>query len=117
MKEIELDTLDARLQDRIFAAVAETILITEKKQPNPDEPEPKRRKPTEKSLHRKQESLGLGPVLVIRSLLDDDVSDDLIARHPAFLETIGRARQQKAAGRARRLEDVRQKYEASQEAG
>jgi len=44
------------------------------------------------------------------------VADDLIAQHPAFLETIGRARQQKVAGRTRRLEDVRQKYEASQEA-
>jgi len=88
MKEIELDTLDARLQDRILAAVAEPILITEKKH----------------------------PILVIRSLLDDDVADDLIAQHPAFLETIGRARQQKVAGRTRRLEDVRQKYEASQEA-
>jgi hypothetical protein len=44
--------------------------------------------------------------------LDDDVTDDLIAKHPAFLETIRRARQQKAAGRVRRLEDVRQKYEA-----
>ncbi len=59
MKTIELDTLDARLQDRILAAVAEPILITEAKQ----------------------------PVLVIRSLLEDDVADDLIARHPAFLVT------------------------------
>ena len=80
MKTIELDTLDARLQDRILAAVAER------------------------------------PVLVIRSLLEDDVADDLIARHPAFLATIRRARQQKIAGRTRRLEDVRQKYETSQEA-
>jgi len=48
--------------------------------------------------------------------LDDDVADDLIAQHPAFLETIQRARQQKVAGRARPLEDVRSKYEVSQEA-
>jgi len=86
MKMIELDTLDVRLQDRILAAVAEPILITEKTR----------------------------PVLVIRSLLDDDVADDLIARHPAFLETIRRARQQKIAGRSKRLEEVRQKYEAGQ---
>ncbi len=88
MKTIELDTLDARLQDRILAAVAEPILITEKKR----------------------------PVLVIRSLLDDDVADDLIARHPAFLETIRRARQQKTVGRVKRLEEIRQKYETAQEA-
>jgi hypothetical protein len=87
MRTIELDTLDVRLQDRILAAVAEPILITEKER----------------------------PVLVIRSLLDDDVADDLIARHPAFLDTIQRARQQKSAGRPRRLEDVRQKYEACPE--
>lgn len=83
MKTIELDTLDTLLQDRILAAVAEPILITEKQH----------------------------PVLVIRSLLDDDVADDLIARHPAFLATIQRARQQRTAGRSKRLEEVRQKYE------
>ena len=88
MKTIELNTLDARLQDQILAAVAEPILITDRKR----------------------------PVLVIRSLLDDDVADDLIARHPAFLATIRRAREQKTAGHTRRLEDVRQEYETTQEA-
>ena len=86
MKTIELDTLDVRLQDRILAAVAEPVVIMEKQR----------------------------PVLVIRSLLDDDVADDLIARHPAFLDTIRQARQQRAAGRVRRIEDVRKKYEAGQ---
>ena len=51
------------------------------------------------------------PVLVIRSLLDDDTADDLIGRHPAFAESIRRARQQKAEGRVRRLADVHQKYD------
>jgi hypothetical protein len=83
MKTIELDTLETQLQDRILAAVAEPILITEKQY----------------------------PVLVIRSLLDDDVADDLVARHPVFLATIQRARQQRTAGRSKRLEDIRQKYE------
>ncbi len=86
MKTIELDTLDARLHDRILAAAAEPVVITEKQR----------------------------PILVIRSLLDDDVADDLIAGHPAFLDTIRRARQQRAAGRVKRLEDVRQKYETGQ---
>ncbi len=48
--------------------------------------------------------------------LDDDVADDLIARPPAFLETIRRARQQKTAGRVKRLEEVRRKYETAQAA-
>jgi hypothetical protein len=65
MKTIELDTLGVQLQDRILAAVGEPVLITEKQR----------------------------PVLVIRSLLDDDIADDLIARHPAFLSTIQQARQ------------------------
>jgi hypothetical protein len=82
MKTIELDTLGAQLQDRILAAVGEPVVITEKQR----------------------------PVLVIRSLLDDDIADDLIARHPAFLSTIQQARQQRATGRVKRLEEVRQKY-------
>lgn len=89
MKTIELDTLDTQLQDRILAAVAEPILITEKKH----------------------------PVLVICSLLDDDVADELIARHPVFLATIRRARQQRTTGRSKRLEDVRQKYEVDPATG
>ncbi|PKO22831.1 MAG: hypothetical protein CVU38_07445 [Chloroflexi bacterium HGW-Chloroflexi-1] len=87
MRTIELDTLDTRLQDRILAAMAEPVLVMARKR----------------------------PILVIRSLLDDDVADELIAKHPAFLETIRRARQQKAAGRVRRLEEVRQQSEANQE--
>ena len=82
MKTIELDTLGVQLQDWILAAVAEPVVITEKQR----------------------------PVLVIRSLLDDDIADDLIARHPAFLGTIQQARQQRATGRVKRLEEVRQKY-------
>jgi len=57
-------------------------------------------------------------VLTICRLLDaDDVVDDLIARHGAFLDTIRQARQQRAAGRARRIEDVRRKYEVGREKG
>ena len=82
MKTIELDTLGVQLQDRILAAVGEPVVITEKQR----------------------------PVLVIRSLLDDDIADDLIARHPVFLSTIQQARQQRAVGRVKLLEEVRQKY-------
>jgi len=50
------------------------------------------------------------PVLIVRSLLDDDALDNLIAQHPAFLASIRRARQQKARGQVRRLSELRQKY-------
>ena len=87
MKTIELDTLGVQLQDRILAAVGEPVVITENQR----------------------------PVLVIRSLVDDDVADDLIARHPGFLSTIQQARQQRVEGRVKRLEEVRQKYAADHE--
>lgn len=84
MKVIALDELDVQLRSRILAAVTEPVLITEQDR----------------------------PVLVIRSLLDDDTADELIAQHPAFQETIRRARQQKARGQIRRLAELRQKYDA-----
>lgn len=82
MKTIELGELDAQLRDRMLAAVEEPVLITEDDQ----------------------------PLLVLRSLLDDDALDDLIARHPAFQESIRRARRQKAEGRVRSVADLRAKY-------
>jgi hypothetical protein len=56
------------------------------------------------------------PVLVIKNL-DDDAVDELIAEHPGFLETIRRARQQKAAGQVRSLAELRQEYGTHDEAG
>ncbi len=82
MRAIALDKLDKGLQEQMRAAMTEPILITE---------------------HDR-------PLLVIRSVLEDDTVDDLIAQHPAFKETIRRARQQKAAGQVKRLEALRQKY-------
>jgi PHD/YefM family antitoxin component YafN of YafNO toxin-antitoxin module len=87
MKVIALDELDTQLRSRILAAVTEPVLITEDDH----------------------------PVLVIRSLLDDETADELIAQHPAFQETIERARQQKTAGQARKLAELRQKYGAENE--
>ena len=88
MKAIALDELDAQLRDKMLAAIMEPVLITEHDH----------------------------PVLVIRNLLEDDTADELIAQHPAFQETIRRARQQKMEGRVRRLADLRQEYDAGAKA-
>ena len=47
------------------------------------------------------------PILVIRSLLEDDLADELITQHPDFQASIARARAQKARGETRSLEDLR----------
>lgn len=52
------------------------------------------------------------PILVVRSLLDDEAVDDLIAQHPAFKASIERARQQKATGKVKTLAELREKYTA-----
>jgi len=51
--------------------------------PDPDEPEPKRRKPTQKSLHREQESRGLGPEAVVAGHICLDVIPQLSHIAPA----------------------------------
>jgi hypothetical protein len=49
-------------------------------------------------------------ILIVRNLLDDDVADDLIVQHPAFLESIQEARRQKTQGQVRCLAELWQKY-------
>ena len=82
MKVIELDQLDDQLQDQLLAAMHEPVVIMQNDR----------------------------PVLVVRNLLDDDTIDDILVQHPAFRESIQRARQQKANGQVRRLSELRQKY-------
>jgi PHD/YefM family antitoxin component YafN of YafNO toxin-antitoxin module len=82
MRVIALEKLNDELRDPFLAAVTEPVLVTDQDQ----------------------------PVLVIRSLLDDAAVDDLIAQHPAFQETIRRARQQAAQGRVKSLAELRRKY-------
>jgi hypothetical protein len=82
MKVIELDQLDEQLQDQLLAAVHEPVVITQNDR----------------------------PVLIVRNLLDDDAVDDVLIQHSAFLESIQRARQQKANGQVRQLSELRQKY-------
>lgn len=82
MKVIELSGITNEMRSQLLAAVTGPVLITEQDQ----------------------------PLVVVRSLLDDDMADELIARHPEFRESIRRARQQKANGQTRRLAELRAKY-------
>ena len=83
MRVIELETLDTELQRRLLAASLELVFVTEH--------------------HR--------PVLVVRSLADDDAADELIAQHPDFQDSIRRARQQKRDGQVYTLAELRAVYE------
>jgi hypothetical protein len=87
VKTIELELLEPDLQERLLAAVSEPILVTQHEQ----------------------------PVLVIRNLVDDDAADELIAQNPGFLDTIRKAREEKAQGRVRQLAELRTKYAADEE--
>lgn len=79
---IDLESLDATLRDALEAAGEEPIVFTQDGQ----------------------------PLYILRSLIDDDVTDDLIALNPDFLESIRRARQQKVQGRTRTLAEIRAAY-------
>jgi hypothetical protein len=54
------------------------------------------------------------PIFVVRSLLEDDLADELIAQHPDFQASIERARRQKAAGKVKSLAELREKYGVEQ---
>jgi hypothetical protein len=82
VKVIELDTIDPGLRDQMLAATSGPVIITE---------------------HDR-------PLLVIRSLLDDDAADELIAEQPEFQESIRRARQQAAHGQVKTLAELREQY-------
>ena len=71
MKTIELSALDSELRHRLLSATEEPVLITNDEH----------------------------PLLVVRSLLDDDAADELIAEHPEFIASIRQARQEKSSGK------------------
>ena len=83
---IELETLDVSLQEVIEAAQDEPLVLTRQGK----------------------------PVYVVRSLLDDDLADELIALNPDFIDSIKRARQQKAAGQTKTLTEIRAEYTKSE---
>lgn len=79
---IALENLDKAVRDHVLKALQEPVLVTD----------------------------GGKPILVVRNLLEDDVADDLIARHPTFKGSIRRARQQKAEGKVTTLDELWAKY-------
>ena len=87
IQTIELTTLDASLSDALKAAQDEPIVLTER----------------------------VRPAYVVRSLVDDDSADDLIALHPDFLASIRLARQQKTEGKVKTLAETRKQYTPSNE--
>ena len=82
MTTIALENLSKVVRDQVLQALQEPVLVTDEGK----------------------------PILVVRNLLEDDVADDLIARHPAFRASIERARQQKAEGKVKTLAELRAKY-------
>jgi hypothetical protein len=83
---IELETLDVDLQDVLESVQDEPIILTRQGK----------------------------PVYIVRSLLDDDLADDLIALNPDFIDSIARARQQKVAGQTKTLAEIRTEYTKSE---
>ena len=82
MTTIALEGLSETLRKQILKAIEEPVLVTDHGE----------------------------PIFVVRSLLEDDLADELIAQHPAFQASIERARQQKATGRVKTLAELREKY-------
>ena len=84
MTTIALESLSKSVRAQVFRALQEPVLVTDEGK----------------------------PILVVRSLWDDEAVDDLIAQHPAFKASIERARQQKATGKVKLLAELREKYTA-----
>ena len=66
MRSIALESLSETVREQVLKALEEPVLVTDEGK----------------------------PILVVRNVLEDDVADDLIARHPAFKASIQRAQQQ-----------------------
>lgn len=82
MRTIALESMSKAMRSHVMKAIEGPVLVTDRGE----------------------------PILVVRSLLDDDVADELIAQHPAFRASVERARRQKAAGQVKTLAELRQKY-------
>lgn len=80
----EIEELEPRLREAIHTASQQPVLLTE-------------------NGH---------PAYIIQNLEDDDVLDELLEHNPDFLESIGRARQDKAKSRVITLAEARAKYAA-----
>lgn len=82
MKTLAMESLSKTVRSRILNALVEPVLMTQDGQ----------------------------PVMVLRSLLDDDTADELIAQHPDFAASIERGKKQRTAGQVKTVAELRQKY-------
>jgi len=82
MTKVAIETLSKATRGQLLKAIEEPVVVTDHGE----------------------------PILVIRSLIEDDAADDLIAEHPEFQESIRRAREQKAQGQAATLAEMRERY-------
>ena len=87
MQTLELTALAASVRDALRVAEGEPLVLTESGEPK----------------------------YVVRSLVEDDLADELIALDPDFLASIQLARQQKAEGRVKSLAEARRLYTSSDE--
>ena len=84
MREVPLERMSKAIRSEVLKAIDEPVVVTEHGQ----------------------------PILVLRSLLEDEVADELIAQHPDFRASIELAQRQKAEGQTKTLAELRQKYAA-----
>ncbi len=84
MTTIALESLSETLRKQILKAIEGPVLVTDHGE----------------------------PIFVVRSLLEDELADELIVQHPDFQASLERARQQKAAGQVKTPAELRAKYKA-----
>ena len=82
MRKVPLERMSKAIRSEVLKAIDEPVVVTE---------------------HG-------NPILVLRSLLEDEVADELIAQHPEFRASIELAHRQKAEGQTKTLEQLRSKY-------
>ena len=84
MRQVPLERMSKAMRSEVLRAIDEPVVVTERG----------------------------NPILVLRSLLEDEVADELIAQHPEFRASIELAHQQKAEGKTKTLDQLRSKYAA-----
>lgn len=82
MRKVPVERMSKAMRSEVLKAVDEPVVVTERGH----------------------------PILVLRSLLEDDIADELIAQHPEFKASIEQALRQKAEGQTKTLSELRRKY-------
>ena len=82
MRKVPLERMSKAMRSEVLRAKEEPVVVTERGH----------------------------PILVLRSLLEDEIVDELIAQHPEFRVSIEQAHRQKAEGQTKTLDELRKKY-------